>query len=63
MASVYDTSRVQFNKISEAYKNYLALYRLFNNGSYEGATPFDVFYWRMTYHVRYGEGEGPSRGF
>lgn len=63
MAGLYDSSRVQFNKITEAYKNYIALYRLFNNGSIEGATPFSTFYWRMTYYVRYGDGEVMTRGF
>ncbi len=63
MASLYDSSRVQFNKITEAYKSYIALYKLFNKGSVEGATPFNEFYWRMTYLVRYGDGDVVSRGF
>ena len=63
MAGIYDSSRVQFNKITEQYHNYVALYKLFNNGSDYGATPFAVFYWRMTYHVRYGDGELMTRGF
>lgn len=63
MAGLYDSSRVQFNKITESYKSYIALYRLFNNGSAEGATSFSVFYWRSTYYVRYGDGEIMTRGF
>lgn len=63
MAGLYDQSRIQFNKISEAYKNYVALYRLFNNGSVEGVTTFTTFYWRMTYYQKYGDGEIMTRGF
>jgi 1-acyl-sn-glycerol-3-phosphate acyltransferase len=61
MASPYGASRQQFTKVLEAYLNYVALYKLFNGGSIEGVTPFNVFYWRMTYHVRYENSENISR--
>ncbi len=63
MSGLYSSSRVQFTKITESYKNYVALYRLFNNGSVEGVTSFSDFYWRMTYYVRYGDGDTVTRGF
>jgi hypothetical protein len=61
MAAQYGTSRQHFNKILEAYLNYVALYKLFNSGSIKGVTPFNVFYWRMTYHIRYENSENISR--
>ncbi len=57
----YETSRNNFNKILESYLNYVSLYKLLNNGSIKGVTPFPVFYWRFTYYVRYENGEGLSR--
>lgn len=61
MGMQYGTSRQHFNKVLEAYLNYVALYKLFNNGKVQGVTPFNVFYWRMTYHVRYESSENISR--
>lgn len=61
MGSPYGTSRQHFNKVLEAYLNYVALYKLFNNGQITGVTPFNVFYWRMTYYVRYDSSENVSR--
>ena len=49
----YEQTRVHFAKILDNYLNYVALYKLFNNGKVEGVTPFNVFYWRMTYLVKY----------
>lgn len=60
---MYESNRERFNKIVDSYLNYAALYKLFNNGSLEGVTPFEVFYWRMTYEVRYAAGENVSKGF
>lgn len=58
MSSMYDTNRENFEKLLKKYQDYLQLYATFNNGSIEGATPFQVFYWRFTYHIRY---EDPQR--
>ena len=44
MNGTYETSREQFNKIVAQYKEYLHLYRFFNHGKTEGATPFNHFY-------------------
>ena len=61
MGSPYGTSRQHFNKVLEAYLNYVALYKLFNGGKVQGVTPFNVFYWRMTYYVRYENSENVNR--
>lgn len=54
----YETNRENFDKIVKKYKDYVALYKYFNNGSVKGITPFEVFYWRFTYLMRY---EDPQR--
>ena len=61
----YESTRHNFNKLLESYKNYVALYKLFNNGSTRGVTPFGVFYMRFTYYVRYESTtpENLTRGF
>ena len=61
MGMQYGTSRHHFNKVLEAYMNYVALYKLFNGGKAQGVTPFNEFYWRMTYLVRYENVENMSR--
>ena len=53
MGITYENQRVVFDTIAKRYKDYIALYRLFNNGSVEGLTTFDDFYWRMTYYCKY----------
>ncbi len=53
MSFTYENQRVVFVKIEKAYKGYLELYKLINNGSLEGATSFDIFYWRMVYYSKY----------
>lgn len=58
MGSMYDTNRENFDKLRKKYVEYLQLYATFNNGSIEGATPFQEFYWRFTYFIRY---EDPQR--
>lgn len=55
---IYDTNRENFDKLLKKYKEYLQLYKSFNNGSAQGATPFEAFYWRFTYSIRY---EDPQR--
>ena len=53
----YEVRRDRFNQIVKNYKEYLELYSFLNNGSKKGATPFDEFYWRFTYYVKYDEPE------
>lgn len=53
MGITYENQRVVFDTIARKYKDYIALYRLFNNGSIEGLCTFDHFYWRMTYYSKY----------
>ena len=55
MGITYENQRVNFDVIVRRYKEYVALYRLFNNGSIVGLTTFDNFYWRMTYFSRYSD--------
>lgn len=51
----YANNRENFNKVAQDYRNYLKLYAFFNNGSYDGATTFDVFYQNHTYYAKYSE--------
>ena len=53
MGIAYETQRVVFAKIQRTYFEYLALYKEINNGSLQGATPFDQFYLQMTYFSKY----------
>lgn len=53
MGITYENQRVNFDVIVRRYKEYVALYRVFNNGSIQGLCTFDDFYWRMTYFSRY----------
>jgi hypothetical protein len=48
-----EVTREHFDKLLKKYYDYVELYRFFNNGSLRGVTPFDEFYWRMTYNVKY----------
>lgn len=52
-----ENQRQLFDKILKKYREYAALYASFNNGSLEGLTPFDEFYWRYTYYTRYDNPE------
>ena len=54
----FEVHREQFDLIVESYLSYVSLYKLINNGSIAGVTPFDTFYWRFTYFVKY---EDPER--
>lgn len=58
MGISYENQRVVFDVIARKYKDYIALYRLLNNGSVQGATTFDDFYWRMTYLSKYQDNRG-----
>ncbi len=53
MGFTYENQRAHFDAIHRKYIDYLALYALINHGSLAGATPFEHFYWRMTYYSRY----------
>jgi len=55
MGITYENQRVAFDKLMRDYKNYLELYKQFNNGSLWGATTFDLFYWRVTYLCKYSD--------
>ena len=61
MSVTYENQRVNFDEIVKKYKDYIALYRVFNNGSVEGITSFDDFYWRITYISRYADGQDVNR--
>jgi hypothetical protein len=54
--ATYENKRVVFAIIEKKYKEYIALYRLVNNGSAEGITSFDDFYWHYTYYSKYSGG-------
>ncbi len=60
----YENKRVIFTKIVKKYQEYVQLYRDVNNGSIEGVTPFEDFYWQYTYYARYVNGRvAESRGY
>jgi hypothetical protein len=51
--SSYEVTREHFDRLIIKYKAYLVLYKQLNNGSLNGCTPFEVFYWRFTYLLKY----------
>lgn len=53
MSITYENQRVVFDVILRKYWEYVALYKMLNNGSTAGVTGFDDFYWRMTYLAKY----------
>lgn len=53
----FEAHRENFNIIVNAYLNYVSLYKFINNGSIEGVTSFEEFYWRFTYYVKYQDPE------
>jgi hypothetical protein len=53
MAISYENQRIHFDATLKRYLEYVELYKLLNNGSREGVTPFADFYWRMNYYTRY----------
>jgi hypothetical protein len=57
---MFESSRVQLDKIMKKYREYLDLYCYFNEGSSEGATTFQEFYWRYTYYSRYKDQDQPT---
>ena len=60
MAITYANQRVLFDILTKKYHEYVALYRVFNNGSLVGVAGFDEFYWRMTYFTKYDVGRSFS---
>jgi hypothetical protein len=44
-----------YARIKRRYEEYLKLYRALGDGSTEGATPFDEFYWRFIYYTQYAD--------
>lgn len=57
---MYQTSREVFDQIKKDYEDYVNLYKMLNQGSVEGITPFADFYWRYTYTSKYLELEKRS---
>lgn len=53
MGITYDNQRVVFDQLTKKYREYVALYRIFNNGSVDGITSFGDFYWQMSYFSKY----------
>jgi hypothetical protein len=47
---MFQLRKNSFNVIAKKYLEYLELYRFFNNGSIEGASPFGYFYRVYTYY-------------
>ncbi len=42
-----------YDMLKQKYKEYVDLYKFFNDGSAEGVTSFDEFYWRFIYYLPY----------
>lgn len=62
--NTYESKRVIFNEITKKYKEYIELYKYVNNGSVDGLTSFDDFYWNYTYYSRYATNRvNESRGY
>jgi hypothetical protein len=54
---MFESRREQIEIVLKKYKEYVKLYKFFNKGSAEGATPFRDFYWRYTYYYRYRDSD------
>jgi len=63
MNGTYETRRENFNKIVAQYKEYLHLYRYFNNGKTAGAAPFYKFYWTKIYYSYHDNEFRHERGY
>ena len=62
--ATYENRRILFTVIEKKYKEYIALYKMVNNGSVQGITPFDEFYWHYTYSSKYTNGRAAeTRGY
>ncbi len=51
--TAYQNQREHFEKILKKYFEYVALYKIVNNGSLKGVADFGEFYMRYTYYTRY----------
>lgn len=51
----YENQRVIFDKLVKKYEEYVILYKSINNGSIQGVSPFEEFYWRMVYWSKYSD--------
>ena len=51
----FESQRKTIEKLMGQYKAYVIIYKEFNNGSIEGITSFDDFYWMFTYHSCYAD--------
>ncbi len=52
---MFDGEKKEYKKIVKRYNDYLALYAMCNHGSTAGATPFEEFYWRFSYIIKYDD--------
>jgi len=52
---MFGGEREEYNKIVKRYNDYCKLYALMNNGSTKGVTPFEEFYWRFAYIIKYDD--------
>ena len=50
-----ENGRVVFNMIRKKYDEYVELYKQLGDGTAEGVTPFDEFYWRYIYYSVYAD--------
>lgn len=59
--SLYESQREDLDRHQKKYKEYIDLYKFFNNGSTLGATTFEEWYWRMSHLVRYDDAQSMAR--
>ena len=52
---MFDVSNKELNKIKKKYIDYIELYKFCNNGSTDGITNFEEFYWRFSYLLKYDD--------
>ena len=57
----FESNNENYNKILSKYIDYLALYKIMNNGSIEDATPFERFYWEIIFFGEYRDVNQISR--
>jgi hypothetical protein len=50
-----DGKAAVYQHIVKRYEAYLKLYKQLGDGTTEGATPFDQFYWRFVYYTHYAD--------
>jgi hypothetical protein len=52
---MFDGEKKEYKKIVKRYNDYISLYAMCNQGSTAGATPFEEFYWRFSYIIKYDD--------